>query len=201
MNIAFLKSLMNITFLKSLMNITKIMIINFHERGQCSLMFIMTITKNYKTLMFIKLAVFKTNAISKPYNLGRRLFQESIHGYTQAHKSQLDPFWREVEFSIHFQEPTELLQSKWLLADPVKHGKGFHRLYPKHASTLFKLAMRSLPLQDRFLSQLPLPPCSMCKNGPDSHLHTTQCDLASQAWSLVSNQSGLQLGGLTEGFG
>ena len=79
-------------------------------------------------------------------------------------------------------------------------GRGFIGYTPKHASKLFKLDMRSLPLQDRFLSHLPLPPCFQCAKMVQTHLHITQCDLASQAWSLVSNQSGLQLGGLTEGL-
>ena len=66
-------------------------------------------------------------------------------------------------------------------------GRGFIGYTPKHASTLFKLAMRSLPLQDRFLSQLPLPPCSMCKNGPDSPSHHPM-------WSSIKNLvTGLQL--------
>ena len=138
-----------------------------------------------------QITIFLNNNASNPYRLGRRLFNPSIHPLTIAHKRKLEPFWREVEFSFNFKDPTTSLLCKWQLSEPKSHGKGFGRLYPKHAATLFKFALKALPLQDRFHAQLPFSPCPMCKQGPDDHQHVLACTITKEAWDITLTQCGL----------
>ena len=149
----------------------------------------------WKTKLFLKHDMMRTwrNIVtanlnrSCDYFLGMKIFKNNLSSTEKRKfKKMADPFWAEVALSINpLTYLVHLVESKWSLSVPCKHGKGLFKMYPKHASTLFKYALNSLPMSDRFHSQLPLPPCWMCKNGPNDHEHSVSCSKAVDAWNIA----------------
>ena len=148
------------------------------------------ILKNSMPRTWRNLVIANLNLSSNLF-LGLKIFKNSLSATEKRKfKKMADPFWSEVAVCTNpFYQHSNLVESKWSLSVPCKHGKGLFKMYPKHASTLFKYALNSLPMSDRFHSQLPLPPCWMCKNGPNDHQHLTRCSQALVAWDIAKRYS------------
>ena len=148
-----------------------------------------------KNKMRWKLKNITPNIEEHPCNLTRL-----VQGNKKGKRYKIDPLWKEISQASHPEVFTQAIVSpKWKLTNE-KHGKALFKVHPKHAATLFKFAFSSLPMADRFHSPLPMPPCPMCKNGPDDHDHLLSCRKTEQAWEITQSHCGLQLGDLKDGL-
>ena len=77
--------------------------------------------------------------------------------------------------------------------------KPFTKYTLKHTATVFKYALKSLPLPDRRHVD-PLPPCPGCGSRNDNHQHLIECQVANQAWQIAKQHAIISLGSFSEGL-